>query len=118
MRDNEILLTIENISKVFGPTRALDSVNLAIHKNEIHAVVGENGAGKSTLMKIIMGIIQPDEGALYYCGETVAFDTPKKALDYGISIVFQDINLVPKLSVAENIFINRLPRSNRGPGLV
>ncbi len=117
MRDNEILLTIENISKAFGPTRALDSVNLAIRKNEIHAVVGENGAGKSTLMKIIMGIIQPDEGALCYRGETIAFDTPKKALDHGISIVFQDINLVLKLSVAENIFINRLPRS-RGSALV
>lgn len=76
-------------------------------------MVGENGAGKSTLMKILTGIYTPDKGKIYYKGNEVQFSSPRSALDMGISIIHQEFNLVPHLTVAQNIYIGREPRKHK-----
>ena len=101
------LVRVENITKRFGGVLALEQVNFSLSKGEIHALVGENGAGKSTLMKILAGVHRPDEGQVYFKGQPVQLDNPRQARALGISIVFQELNLFPQRTVAENIFINR-----------
>jgi ABC-type sugar transport system ATPase subunit len=101
------IIRLENISKRFGGVLALDDVSFSIAKGEIHAVVGENGAGKSTLMKMLAGVYQPDHGTIQLRDETVSISDPLQARDFGISIVFQELNLFPHLSVSANIFANR-----------
>ena len=107
------MLTVNGVSKAFGVVQALKDVSLTIREGEVHAVVGENGAGKSTLMNIIAGILKPDEGAFYFRDEPITLDSPQKAIMQGISIVFQEINLVEALSVAENIFLGHLPKKKQ-----
>ncbi len=109
MKTSPILETV-NLTKVFPGVIALDDVSLKLFPGEVLGLVGENGAGKSTLMKLIGGVYTPSKGQIFYQGEETHFRTPKDALDAGISIVYQELNLIPHLSVAENIFINRLPR--------
>ncbi|WP_456413638.1 sugar ABC transporter ATP-binding protein [Oceanithermus profundus] len=109
MKPTPVLETL-NLTKVFPGVVALDDVSLTLYPGEVLGLVGENGAGKSTLMKLIGGVFPPTRGRIRYRGEEVRFRTPKDALDAGISIVYQELNLIPHLSVAENIFINRLPR--------
>lgn len=103
------LLEASGITKQFPGTRALDNVQLELLRGEIHAIMGENGAGKSTLMKILAGVMPPDAGELQLEGQTVSFLSPHQALDHGIAIVYQELNLVPTLTVAENIYPGRLP---------
>jgi len=109
MKSSPILET-KNLTKVFPGVVALDDVSLELFPGEVLGLVGENGAGKSTLMKLIGGVYIPTKGRIIYEGQEVEFRNPKDALDAGISIVYQELNLIPHLSVAENIFINRLPR--------
>ncbi|WP_293175021.1 sugar ABC transporter ATP-binding protein [Oceanithermus sp.] len=104
------LLETRNLTKVFPGVVALDDVSLTLNPGEVLGLVGENGAGKSTLMKLIGGVYAPTRGQIRLDGREVQFRSPKDALDAGISIVYQELNLIPHLSVAENIFINRLPR--------
>lgn len=99
------LLTAENIFKRFGETQALDSVSFTLLPGEVHALMGENGAGKSTLGKIFAGIHQPDGGKMYLEGERLTVKNPEAAKEKGISIVLQEFNLLPDLSVAENLFL-------------
>jgi len=106
---NEVILEMRSITKTFPGVNALDNVNLAVRRGEIHAVVGENGAGKSTLMKIISGQLQPDAGRIMYKGEPVHFGSGRAAEAAGIAMIHQELNLVPHLSVAENIFLAREP---------
>lgn len=106
---SEWILEARGIEKMFPGVRALDGVDLEIHKGEVHALVGENGAGKSTLMLTLCGIHKPDGGVIYLEGEKVHFSSPHDANRKGISIVFQELSLVPGLSIAENIFVNRQP---------
>ncbi|VDC33629.1 sugar ABC transporter ATP-binding protein [Pseudogemmobacter humi] len=94
-----------NISKRFGPVRALNEVSIAIGAGELHSIIGENGAGKSTLMNIFCGRLRPDTGALLIDRQPVHFSSPKQAAAAGIAIAPQEINLVPALSVAENIML-------------
>lgn len=94
-----------NISKRFGPVRALNTVSIAIGAGELHSIIGENGAGKSTLMNIFCGRLRPDTGELLIDGKPVHFNSPKQAAAAGIAIAPQEINLVPALSVAENIML-------------
>jgi ribose transport system ATP-binding protein len=95
------------VSKRFGTVLALDRVSLQVLPGEVHALVGENGAGKSTLIKVITGVHRPDSGDVRYLGEPVSFARPLDAQAAGISTAYQELNLVPQLSVAENLFLGR-----------
>lgn len=109
--DNYIL-DVRDVTKTFPGVVALDHVSLAVKRGEIHALVGENGAGKSTLMKILNGNYQKDSGQIIFDGEEVEIHNPDDARHLGISIIFQELNLVPHLSVAENIFMGRLEKNS------
>lgn len=108
-----ILVSMENIVKEFPGVRALDGASIEIRSGEVHALLGENGAGKSTLMKVLSGIYKMNSGRILYRGEEVEIDGPKAAQDLGISIIHQELNLMPHLTVAQNIFIGREPRRSR-----
>ncbi len=108
------MLETREITKDFGGTRALDRVSFSARAGEVHALVGKNGAGKSTLMKIISGALKPDSGAVCMRGHVVRVDNPQQALRSGISIVHQHSSLVPDLTVAENIFLGRMPKNRLG----
>jgi len=103
------LIKAEKISKKFPGTLALDVVDFELKKGEIHALCGENGAGKSTLMLIMSGVYQPDGGALFFNGKKIFITNPHHAQQIGISTVFQELALSPKMSVAENVFTNSQP---------
>ncbi len=104
------ILKINGISKRFPGVQALEDVTFEVQERSIHAVMGENGAGKSTLMQIIAGVHQPDAGTIEFSGETVRFADPLEAQLKGIAIVYQELNLAPNLSIAENIFLGLEPR--------
>ncbi|MFI4930806.1 MAG: sugar ABC transporter ATP-binding protein [Burkholderiales bacterium] len=104
------LFVMQGISKRFGGVRALQEADLVIEAGRIHAVLGENGAGKSTLIKIIAGVIAPDEGRLLLDDQPVAFASPAAANAAGIVCIFQELSLIPDLSVADNIAISNPPR--------
>ncbi len=103
------LLQIENVSKSFPGVRALTDVDITVRAGEVHTLVGENGAGKSTLMKILAGVYQPDAGRLYWEGQPLVLPDTAAAQERGISIIYQEFNLLPHLTVAENILLNREP---------
>ena len=103
------VLEARGIVKSFPGVRALDAVDVELRRGEVHALVGENGAGKSTLMHVLAGVYQPDAGLLSLDGAPVRFRNPHEAIARGISVVFQELSLVPGLSVAENIFANHQP---------
>jgi ribose transport system ATP-binding protein len=108
------IFEMKGISKSFPGVRALDKVDFACLPGEVHALVGENGAGKSTLMKVLVGAYRPDEGEIHCKGKQVFFSSPKDAQDNGISIIYQEFNLIPELNVAENIFLGREPLKMKG----
>ena len=110
----DIVLEMRNISKTFPGVRALDDVSLDCAKGEVHALVGENGAGKSTLMKILAGVYQPDAGEILLRGQPTRIPSPHNAQQMGISIIYQELNLLPELTVAENIFLGREPKRALG----
>jgi len=104
------LLSLSGVSKEFPGVKALNNVHFDLNKGEVHALVGENGAGKSTLMKILSGIYKKDSGEITYNGNHVNVSSPIEAHHLGISIIHQELNLMPHLTVAENIFIGREDR--------
>ncbi len=101
---------VQRISKRFGGVRALQEADLVVEAGRIHAVLGENGAGKSTLIKIMSGVMAPDEGRLLLDGQPVAFTSPAAAAAAGIVCIFQELSLIPDLSVADNISISNPPK--------
>lgn len=101
-------LEMNHIAKRFGGVKALKDVSLKVKAGEVHALVGENGAGKSTLMKILSGAYSKDRGEIILNGESVSYSTPKEAKDLGIAVIYQEFMLAPDLTVAENIFIDKL----------
>jgi ribose transport system ATP-binding protein len=101
---------MQGVSKRYGGVRALQDAQLAIESARIHAVLGENGAGKSTLIKIMAGVVAPDEGRMLLDGEPVSFASPADAHAAGIACIFQELSLIPDLSVADNIAISNPPR--------
>src|SRR6478752_8464865 len=101
---------MEDVSKRFGGVQALRSANLEVEPGRIHAILGENGAGKSTLIKIMSGVIQPDEGRMSMDGREVKFPSPAAANDAGIVCIFQELSLMPDLTVADNIAIRHPPK--------
>jgi ribose transport system ATP-binding protein len=116
-RNGRLALEMRGISKRYPGVVALDDVRLEVAPGEVHALVGENGAGKSTLMKILAGAEKRDAGEILLDGEPVTIDSPEEAMARGIGIIYQEFNLVPHLTVAENIFLGREPAS-RIPGFI
>ena len=110
----EPILRAVGISKRFGGVTALAGVGIDLLPGEVHALVGENGAGKSTLIKILAGVYHADEGEIGYRGETVAPSSPREAWEMGISTTFQEITLVPLMSVARNLYLGNEPRGRWG----
>ena len=101
----DYILEMDHISKFFPGVKALDDVSFALKKGEIHCLLGENGAGKSTLMKVLSGSYRPDEGSIKLNGEKVIFNEPVEAQRRGISMIHQELDLLPELSVMENVFL-------------
>jgi len=107
--DNQEILKLSGITKSFPGVLALSDVDFTLKKGEIHALMGENGAGKSTLIKVFTGVYKRDAGEMVYEGNPIEVQSPLYAQEMGISTVYQEINLVPNLSVAENLFLGRQP---------
>jgi ribose transport system ATP-binding protein len=104
-----LALSLRGIKKSFGPTIALDDVDLELHEGEVHALIGENGAGKSTLMNVIAGSLKPDEGTMEINGQPYAPSNPLNARTHGIALIHQELSLCPHLSVAENVLMGIEP---------
>src|SRR5262245_51591723 len=104
------LFRMEGVSKRYGGVRALEKAELSVYPGRIHAILGENGAGKSTLIKIMAGVVAPDEGRMTMEGNEVAFASPAAANQAGIACIFQELSLIPDLSVADNIAISDPPK--------
>jgi ribose transport system ATP-binding protein len=107
------LFRMEGVSKRYGGVRALEKADLTVNAGRIHAILGENGAGKSTLIKIMSGVVEPNEGRMTLEGREVSFASPSAANDAGIVCIFQELSLIPALSVADNIVISH-PRTRYG----
>ncbi|MDI3310529.1 MAG: sugar ABC transporter ATP-binding protein [Thermoanaerobacterium sp.] len=114
MNANEFILEMNNISKEFPGVKALDNVTLKIRAGTVHAIMGENGAGKSTLMKCLFGIYKPDAGEIILNGNKINIRDSKEALDYGISMIHQELHPVRFRNVMENIWLGRFPMKNYG----
>jgi inositol transport system ATP-binding protein len=112
--ENEYILSMEGISKQFPGVRALSNVELRVRKGTVHALMGENGAGKSTLMKCLIGIYTPDSGTITFKGERLHITNTHYALSKGISMIHQELNPIPQMTVAENIYLGREPLTWNG----
>ena len=110
----EYLLEVSNVRKAFPGVLALDDVSFRLKRGHVHALMGENGAGKSTLMKIIAGIYTPDSGSFKLKGQEIKLTSPLDALQYGIAMIHQELNLMDHMTVAENIWIRREPLNRLG----
>jgi len=109
------LIELRNVSKYFGSVIALKDISLDVYDGEVLCLLGDNGAGKSTLIKTLAGVHAPSEGELIIDGEPMVFESPRDALDHGIATVYQDLALVPLLSVSRNFFMGREPTRGWGP---
>ena len=107
------VLRAEGITKDYPGTRALDNVSVSFEGGKVHAFIGKNGSGKSTLVKVFAGAIQPTEGHFFLDDQELKFNTPTDAFEQGIATVYQELSLVPYLTVAENIYLGRLPKKGR-----
>jgi simple sugar transport system ATP-binding protein len=110
---SEYILELDNVSKFFGTVVALQDVTVRLGRGEVHCLLGDNGAGKSTLIKILAGVHPPSLGTYRVDGEPVVFHSPRDALDRGIATVYQDLALVPLMSVSRNFFLGREPTRTR-----
>ena len=107
-------LQMQGMVKDFPGVRALDNVDFDLREGEVHCLLGENGAGKSTLIKILTGVYQPDGGKIYFQGEQLHHITPRSAQQLGISAIYQELQLAPTLTIAENVFLGREPLGRLG----
>jgi monosaccharide-transporting ATPase len=114
MDKQDPILEVNRVTKRFPGVLVLDDVSFRLMPGEVHALVGENGAGKSTLIKVITGVHQPDEGQIFFQRREVSFSDPRDSQEAGISTIYQEVNLIPLLSVAENVFLGREPRTRWG----
>ena len=110
----EFVLQAEGLTKSFGVVKALQQVDLDVRPGSLHAVIGHNGAGKSTLMNLLSGVYTPDSGQVRIMGKSVRFTSPREALNLGVSMVHQELSIIPDLDVAENMFLGREPLSALG----
>jgi ribose transport system ATP-binding protein len=106
----DVVLQMEGIDKSFPGVHALNKAQFELRAGEVHALVGENGAGKSTLMKILAGIYAKDAGVILYQGKEAEIPNPRAAQHLGISMIHQELNLMPHLTLAQNVFVGREPR--------
>ena len=111
---SEVILRVEDLCKSFPGVKALSDVSFDLRKGEVHILLGENGAGKSTLMKVLTGVYHPERGKIFLNGKETTFHNPKDAQDKRIAIIFQEFNLIPNLTVAQNIFLGREPLTKLG----
>lgn len=111
------LIEVENVSKHFGTVIALSGVSMKVYAGEVHCLLGDNGAGKSTLIKILSGVHQPSAGRILLDGEPVQFASPRDALDRGIATVYQDLAMIPLMSITRNFFMGREQTVTTGRGL-
>src|SRR5712671_5139677 len=109
MEEAAPLFRMEGVSKRYGGVRALEEAELTVHAGRVHAVLGENGAGKSTLIKVMAGVVAPDKGRMLLEGREVIFPDPAAANAAGIVCIFQELSLIPDLSVADNIIVSNPP---------
>ena len=114
MTDNP-LIDVRNVSKYFGSVIALKDVSMTVNAGEVLCLLGDNGAGKSTLIKTLSGVHQPSDGEIVVEGKPVRFQSPRDALDHGIATVYQDLAMVPLMSVTRNFFMGREPTKGWGP---
>ena len=114
MEHANLVLEVRRGTKRFPGVLALDDVSFGLMPGEVRALVGENGAGKSTLIKVLTGVYQPDEGEVLFQNEEVSFSSPGESQAAGISTIYQEVNLIPLLSVAQNVFLGREPRNRLG----
>ena len=103
------LIELRNVTRRFGSVTALRDMSFAAHAGEVHCLLGDNGAGKSTLIKTLSGVHTPSEGQMYVDGRPVTFSSPRQALDAGIATVFQDLSMIPLMSITRNFFLGREP---------
>ncbi len=115
MSQAQPLLETQSISKLFGSVIALNDVSFSVRPAEVHCLLGDNGAGKSTLIKILSGVHQPTEGAYFFEGEPVSFNSPREALERGIATVYQDLALIPLMPIWRNFFLGLEPTKGWGP---
>ena len=114
IRLDERILVAENITKYYGPVAVLRNINFALKRGEVHSLLGANGAGKSTLLNVLDGVLTDYKGKLYIDGNEVRMNNPGEAIQHGIGMVHQELSVLPNISVAENIFLNRLPHTAMG----
>ena len=112
--EQNVLLSMSHITKIFTGNRVLQDVSFTLEAGTIHALIGENGAGKSTLMKILGGVYFQEEGEICIEGRRQQFTKAKDALTAGVGIIYQEFNLVPTLSIAENIYLGKELHTSRG----
>ena len=110
----EVVLKLKGVCKEFPGVKALDGVDLEVREGEVMALLGENGAGKSTLMKCLTGVYQRDAGSIQFKGKEINYTNARQAQDDGISIIHQELNLIPKMKVYENIFLGRELKNKMG----
>ncbi|WP_313363775.1 ATP-binding cassette domain-containing protein, partial [Mixta calida] len=110
MNTDSAFLSFHGISKTFPGVKALQDISFHCRAGEVHALMGENGAGKSTLLKILSGSYQPSGGTIQIQGRPVSFGHTTDALNAGVAIIYQELHLVPEMSVAENIYLGQLPQ--------
>ena len=108
------VMELRNVTKRFGSVIALRDVSISVQAGEVHCLLGDNGAGKSTLIKILSGVHRPTTGEILLDGKPVAFDSPRDAQEQGIATVFQDLGMIPLMSIARNFFLGREPLRGRG----
>ncbi|TFC90535.1 sugar ABC transporter ATP-binding protein [Cryobacterium sinapicolor] len=105
----QALVTLQNVGKTFGPVTVIKDVTVSVYAGQVQVLLGENGAGKSTLIKMMAGVYQPDAGHIVVDGQTVTLPTTRAAEDLGIATIHQELNLVPTMSIAENVMLGRMP---------
>ena len=107
--ENDYILKMHDVVKVFPGVRALDGVNLLVRPGKVHVICGENGAGKSTLMKVINGTHAADEGKMIYKGQEIGSHTIQDTMNMGIAMIYQELNPVLEMTIAENVYLGREP---------
>jgi simple sugar transport system ATP-binding protein len=109
------LIEVRDLVKHFGPVIALSGVSMKVRRGEVMCLLGDNGAGKSTLIKTLAGVIKPSSGDFLLDGQPIAFSNPRQALDSGIATVYQDLAMIPLMSITRNFFMGREPARGFGP---